>query len=166
MGRKIMTNIIMVSACLMLSACGNNADPDKQTAASASTAANSDEAAIRQVIKDMTSKKSPAEMAASFAEDGEWTIVGHAPHKGRAEIEKGIAALFTSENKIIFESLDTREVILLSDHQALAKSVAVYHMEAGGKTGPSKRNEFADYLVKAPDGTWQVSYEINSDDNG
>jgi hypothetical protein len=57
-------------------------------------------------------------------------------------------------------------VILLSDHQALTKSVAVYHIDANGKAGPAKRNEFADYLVKSADGAWQIAYEINSDENG
>lgn len=161
-----MKKIILVSACLMLSACGNNANPEKQTAASASTATSGDEAAIKKVIKDMAFSKSPAEMAALFTEDAEWIIVGHPPFKGRAAIEKGIAPFFTASKKMVFESAETREVILLSDHQAFAKTVAVYHMEADGKTGPSQRNEFADYLVKSADGTWQVSYEINSDNNG
>mgnify|MGYP000502833414 CR=1 FL=1 len=154
-----MKKIIMVSACLALAACGHNAAPD-------AAAASKDEAAIKQVLKDITLANSPAKMAAAFVEDGEWIVVGHTPYKGRAEIEKGIAAFTTPGNKIVFDSLDVKEVILFNDHQALAKSVAVYHVDANGKAGPSKRNEFADYLVKSADGTWQIAYEINSDDNG
>lgn len=105
-------------------------------------------------------------MAAAFAEDAEWIIVGHAPYKGRAAIEKGIAALSAPANKVVFDSLEVKEVIMLSDHQALAKSVSVYHMETDGKAQPAKRNEFADYFVKSAEGTWQIAYEINSDENG
>ena len=156
-----MKKTILVSACLMLSACSNTATPEKQGAAN-----KSDDAAIRQILKDITVSNSPAQMSAAFADDAEWIIVGHAPYKGRAAIEKGIAALSVPGNKVVFESLDTKEVILLSDHQALAKSVAIYHMEINGKAEPSKRNEFADYFVKSADGKWQIAYEINSDSNG
>ena len=154
-----MKKIILVSACLALAACNSTAAPDAATA-------GKDEAAIKQVLKDITSSDSPAKMAAAFAEDGEWIIVGHAPYKGRAEIEKGIAGLAAPGSKIVFDSLDVKEVILFNDHQALAKSVAVYHIDANGKAGPAKRNEFADYLVKSADGSWQIAYEINSDENG
>ncbi len=161
-----MKKLIVMSACLILSACGSSSNADKSAAASDGAASASDDAAIRQVLKDITSTKSAAEMAAKFAEDGEWIIVGKAPYKGRAAIEKGIAAVIAPENKIVFDSLEIKDVILLSDHQALAKSVSVYHMEVKGKAQPAKRNEFADYLVKSADGTWQIAYEINSDDNG
>ena len=57
-----MKKIITASACLMPDACGNKANPEKQTAASqstaVSTAADSDEAAIRPLIQDMASHKS------------------------------------------------------------------------------------------------------------
>lgn len=161
-----MRKTILVSVCLALAGCSNNGAADKQAVAAESANAIKDEAAIRQILKNITSSNSAAEMAAYFAEDGEWIVVGHAPHKGRAAIEKGLAAFTTPGNKIVFDSLDVKEVILLSDHQAFAKSVAVYHVDANGKAGPSKRNEFADYFVKSADGTWQIAYEINSDDNG
>lgn len=161
-----MKKMLLMSACLLVSACSNNAQSKHDTPASAEAASASDEAAIRKVIKDMTFAKSAKEMAALFTEDAEWIIVGQAPYKGRANIEKGIAAIQTPTSQLVFESVETKEVILFNDHQALAKTVAVYHREVNGKAEPSSKNEFADYFVKSADGVWRVAYEINSDGNG
>lgn len=161
-----MKKTLLISACIIMAACSNTANPKKDATSSRETASASDEAAIRKVIKDMTFAKSPKDMAASFTEDAEWIIVGQAPYKGRANIEKGIAAIMTADSKLVFDSAETKEVIVFNDHQALAKTVAVYHREVGGKAEASKRNEFADYFVKSADGVWRVAYEINSDSNG
>lgn len=161
-----MKKTILMSACMILSACSNNSDAAKQESSATATAAAADDAAIRKILKDITASKTAAEMAAPFADDAEWIIVGHAPFKGRPAIEKGIAAVLDPAHKLVFDSLDVKEVILLSDHQALAKSVSVYHVETNGKSGPATRNEFADYFVKSANGTWQIAYEINSDENG
>ena len=154
-----MKKIILASACLLISACSNNAILSKADTAN-------DEAAIRKVIKDTALGQSAKQMAASFAEDAEWIVVGHAPYKGRADIEKGIATFMTPTSKLVFTSVETKDVIMFNDHQAFATTVAVYHVESNGKEQPSKKNEFADYFVKSADGSWKIAYEINSDDNG
>ena len=161
-----MKNMLLIAACLLVAACGANANSKNETVSGQKTSFANDEAAIRQVIKDVTFAKSAKEMAASFTEDAEWIIVGQAPYKGRANIEQGIAAIQTAESQLVFDSVDTKEVIVFNDQQALAKTVAVYHRQVNGKAEPSKKNEFVDYFVKSPDGVWQIAYEINSDDNG
>jgi len=105
-----MKKIILASACLLISACSNNANHKSETTTA------SDEAAIKTVIKNMSFAPSAKEMAASFTEDAEWIVVGHAPYKGRADIEKGIATFMTPTSKLVFTSVETKEVIVFNDH--------------------------------------------------
>lgn len=162
----IMKKLLLISAGLLVAACSNNANSTNGTQTGKATSSTSDEAAIRKTVQDMNMAKTAKEIASSFTEDGEWIMVGQEPHKGRATIEKAIEAVLTPSSKLVMERVETKEVILFNDHQALAKNVGTYHLEVNGKAEPSKKIEFADYFVKSADGAWRAAYEINSDDNG
>ena len=132
-------------------------------AAQTSQNSNADEAAIRQVVKqveDGWNTHDGKAFAAPFATDADYVVVNGMYLKGRDAIEKGHTAIFTTIYK------DSRNAATVKSIRFLRADVAVVHIEwnlefrAGGET---RKGHAMNTMVMTRDGgKWNISVFQNT----
>lgn len=119
---------------------------------------NTDEAAIRRVVKqveDGWNAHDGKAFAASFAPDADYVIVNGMRATGREEIEKGHTAIFTTIYK------DSRNAATVRSIRFLRPDVAVVHVEwnlefrAGG--GTRKAHAMNTMVMTRDGGKWSIA---------
>ena len=126
--------------------------------AQTSQSSNTDEAAIRQVVKqveDGWNAHDGKAFAAPFAPDADYVVVNGMRATGRGEIEKGHTAIFTTIYK------DSRNAATVKSIRFLRPDVAVVHVEwnlefrAGGE---SRKGHAMNTMVMTKDGgKWSIA---------
>jgi uncharacterized protein (TIGR02246 family) len=119
--------------------------------------ANKDEAAIRQVVRqvqDGWNTHDGKAYAEPFAEDADYVIVNGLRAKGREEIEKGHIELFTGFYK------DSRNIAAVQSIRFLRKDVAVVHVEWSlefQKNGETKKVRAMNTMIMVKEnGKWEI----------
>lgn len=134
-------------------------------AASAQTPASSggEEASIRQVVQqvqDGWNAHDGKAFAAPFTADADYVVVNGMRAKGRAEIEKGHAAIFSTIYK------DSHNVGTVQSVRFLRPDVAVVHVEwnlefrMGGET--KKGHAMNTIIMTKEDGKWSIAVFQNT----
>jgi uncharacterized protein (TIGR02246 family) len=121
-------------------------------------AANKDEAAIRQIVRqveDGWNAHDGKAFAAPFAADADYVVVNGVNIKGREGIEKGHTAIFTTIYK------DSRNAATIKSIRFLRPDVAVVHIEwnlefkAGGET--RKARAINTMVMTKDGGSWTIA---------
>lgn len=119
---------------------------------------NQDEAAIRQIVKNVESAWNAHDgkmFAAPFATDADYVVVNGMYIKGRDAIEKGHIGIFTTIYK------DSRNAATVKSVRFLRPDVAVAHVEwnlefkAGGET--KKARAMNTMIMTKDNGKWSIS---------
>ncbi len=120
--------------------------------------ANNDEAAIRQIVKqveDGWNAHDGKAFAAPFATDADYVVVNGMHAKGREEIEKGHTAIFTTFYK------DSHNVATVKSVRFLRPDVAVAHVEWNLEfkvNGETKKGHAMNTMVVTKDGgKWSIA---------
>jgi uncharacterized protein (TIGR02246 family) len=131
--------------------------------AQSSQNSNTDEAAIRQVVKqieDAWNAHDGKAFAAPFASDADYVVVNGMKATGREEIEKGHTGIFTTIYK------DSRNAATIKSVRFLRPDVAVVHVEwnlefrVGGET---KKGHAMNTMVMTKDnGKWSIAVFQNT----
>jgi len=128
-----------------------------------------DAAAIRTAIVAQAQKgldgivsKDAAAVAAFFTDDATWILPDATTFKGRADIQKGAAALFASFESATAAPVRLDRLVVISDSEALTFMTNSGSMTIKGKK-QTYTNPFADYWKKGADGVWRIAYEVNAE---
>lgn len=142
--------LTIVVACVLSSGLSASA----QTPTSAST----DETAIRQVVQqvqDGWNAHDGKAFSSPFTTDADYVIVNGMRAKGRAEIEKGHAAIFSTIYK------DSHNVATVQSVRFLRPDVAVVHVEWNLEfrmAGEAKKGHAMNTMVMTKeDGKWSIA---------
>lgn len=126
--------------------------------AQSSTNSGADEAALRQIVKqveDGWNAHDGKAFAAPFAADADYVVVNGMSIKGREEIEKGHTGIFTTIYK------DSHNVATVKSVRFLRPDVAVVHVEwnlefkAGGET--RKGHAINTMIMTKDGGKWSIA---------
>lgn len=150
MSQRTKLFVVIIAAFMSIGALAGNAQTPQSS--------NKDEAAIRQIVRqvqDGWNTHDGKAFAAPFAADADYVVVNGMSLKGREVIEKGHIAIFTTIYK------DSHNVGTVKSIRFLRPDVAVVHVEwnlefrVGGET---KKGHAINTMVMTNDGgKWSIA---------